>query len=449
MGQIETNWYPVLAPAQADSALNIACDVAARISDIETLKRAARAAPEQSVVPAIVQWDPASTARGSAGVAILFGYLDVCFPNQGWDAAARQHLEFAAHAIESRSFHSPALFGGLSGTAFAAWCLSHNGSRYCGLSAALDAALFPAVAGLAEQVASATDGVANHNYDVISGLSGAGAYLLCRRELPVARNSLMGVLRSLIALSEDGADVPRWYTPASLMSDEKMALQNPGGVLNCGLSHGIPGPLALLALARMHDVDVEGLDLAIERLANWLAAHRTDDSWGVNWSSVVPLERTADGSLKPVADRRPTHAGWCYGSPGVARALWLAGKAIACQDYCDLALAAVTAAITKPVKARFLPSPTLCHGVAGLLQVTLRFAVDTGLPVFQQAASELTAELLGAYEPESILGYRSVEAGGCRVDNPGLLDGAPGVSLALLAASCPAEPIWDRLFLLS
>jgi hypothetical protein len=42
-----------------------------------------------------------------------------------------------------------------------------------------------------------------------------------------------------------------------------------------------------------------------------------------------------------------------------------------------------------------------------------------------------------------------MEAGGRRVDNPGLLDGAPGVALALLAACCPAEPTWDRLFLLS
>jgi hypothetical protein len=29
------------------------------------------------------------------------------------------------------------------------------------------------------------------------------------------------------------------------------------------------------------------------------------------------------------------------------------------------------------------------------------------------------------------------------------LDGAAGVALALLAASTPCEPVWDRLFLLS
>ena len=40
-------------------------------------------------------------------------------------------------------------------------------------------------------------------------------------------------------------------------------------------------------------------------------------------------------------------------------------------------------------------------------------------------------------------------AGGGRIDQPGLLDGAPGVALALLAAATPVEPTWDRLFLLA
>jgi len=65
------------------------------------------------------------------------------------------------------------------------------------------------------------------------------------------------------------------------------------------------------------------------------------------------------------------------------------------------------------------------------------------------AAAGLTEGLLSAYEPESLLGYRNWEPGGTRVDQPGLLDGAPGVLLVLLAASSKVEPSWDRAFLLS
>jgi hypothetical protein len=103
----------------------------------------------------------------------------------------------------------------------------------------------------------------------------------------------------------------------------------------------------------------------------------------------------------------------------------------------------------RPVAARQIDSPTFCHGVAGLLQVTLRFAHDTRRPRFVQAAADLVGQLLAQYRPESPLGYASLEPGGRAVDQPGLLDGAPGVALVLLAASTDVEPVWDRLFLLS
>jgi hypothetical protein len=57
--------------------------------------------------------------------------------------------------------------------------------------------------------------------------------------------------------------------------------------------------------------------------------------------------------------------------------------------------------------------------------------------------------LLGQYEPDSLFGFRNIERDGYRVDHPGLLTGAPGVALVLLAAATSTEPTWDRLFLLS
>jgi hypothetical protein len=35
------------------------------------------------------------------------------------------------------------------------------------------------------------------------------------------------------------------------------------------------------------------------------------------------------------------------------------------------------------------------------------------------------------------------------VDRPGVLDGAAGVAMVLLAAAVDVEPDWDRLFLLA
>jgi lantibiotic biosynthesis protein len=105
--------------------------------------------------------------------------------------------------------------------------------------------------------------------------------------------------------------------------------------------------------------------------------------------------------------------------------------------------------VARPAAARRIDSPGFCHGVAGLLQTTLRFAHDTALESFRAGARSLVRQLLDAYEPNAPLGYRSVEPGGERVDRPGLLEGAPAVAMVLLAAATAEPPGWDRLFALS
>jgi lantibiotic biosynthesis protein len=225
-----------------------------------------------------------------------------------------------------------------------------------------------------------------------------------------------------------------------------MAEHYPAGNLNCGLAHGIPGPLAVMALALEAGISVDGLRAAVECTGDWIVRHRTSDQFGLNWPTVVPY--TPDGVISP--DRLDSsRAAWCYGTPGVARALWLAGRALNDEALRRLAIEGMAAIYRRPIPARCIDSPTFCHGVAGLLQVTLRFAYDTGLPLFTEAASALCDQLLSLYDPDRSLGFCCIEPGGNLIDKPDLLDGAPGVVLVLLAASTDVEPTWDRLFLLS
>jgi hypothetical protein len=168
----------------------------------------------------------------------------------------------------------------------------------------------------------------------------------------------------------------------------------------------------------------------------------------------VEMVDTPDGPrLKPgsaaEAPNGTSRSAWCYGSPGIARSLWLAGQALDNEQYRKLAVDAMSATYRRPLHIRRIDSPTFCHGVAGLAQITLRFANDTRLPEFASASRDLVAQLLDLYEPDSLLGYRDLEPGDNAVDQPGLLDGAPGVAMVLLAAASGVEPTWDRLFLLS
>jgi hypothetical protein len=440
-------WKPALGVNQAATAAAVAREVADRLRYPAKIGAATAAAARQTAFPQSVYWAPYSTAQGDAGLALMCSYLGACFPDEGWDGTGHSYLTLAAQGAQSSSYLPVGLSAGLSGLAFAAWSLSREGTRYQKLLKSVEQALVPQALELADSPRQ-EQGVSVGLFDVISGLSGVGAHLLCRRDNEELSAALRAVLRSLVALTGEKNGVPNWYTPVHLLGDETMMRLYPNGNLNCGLAHGIPGPLALMALAARYGVEVEGLNEATEKVASWLVDTRADDSWGVNWPTAVPL--SPDGAPdKGSAALEPSRSAWCYGSPGVARALWFAAEALDNPEYRELAVEAMEAVYRRPLQERHIDSPTFCHGVAGLLQITVRFANDTGLPLFVEATETLSEQLLSLYDPDSLLGYYSLEPGWQLVDQPGLLDGAPGVVLVLLAAATDVNPTWDRLFLLS
>lgn len=445
-------WEPLPRSDLSASAIKVALGVANRLRSPEQVEEAVLDASLQSKIPNGPRWTPYGLAQGYAGLCVLWSQLDRCFPGEGWDTVAHDHLEIAVHgAVAQQMQLSPSAYSGLGGLAFATWYLSRSGARYQSLLRILDENLIRNLDPMMAGMGSAPDGTSVQAYDIISGLSGIALYLLRRRGSPVIDKSLERLVRCLVELSHEDDGLPRLHTPAHLSNpDDFMLRQFPQGYLNCGLAHGIPGPLGAMALARLSGLDCEGLDESIDRLAAWLADNRVDDEWGVNWPGGVgllpsgsPLGRTA-----PACEPR-AQAGWCYGSPGVARALYLAGLALQRVYYRDLAVSAIEAVLRRPVGLRFIDSPTFCHGVAGLLAIVLRFANELRSATLQEGAMALTEQLLGKYEPDSLLGFRSIEWEGKRVDQPGLLDGAPGVALVLLATGCPVNPDWDRIFLIS
>jgi hypothetical protein len=257
-----------------------------------------------------------------------------------------------------------------------------------------------------------------------------------------------------MALGDDG--IPNWYTPNDLLGREEIRTLYPQGNLNLGLAHGIPGPLAFLSLAHRARVPVPDLPDAIGHLANWICRHRFDDEWGINWPTAVPVVPNGPESTMRLrvgesnsAPGGPSRSAWCYGSPGIARALWLAGEALDEDEYRHVAVSAMQAVFRRPIRARQIDSPTFCHGVAGLLAIALRFANDQDGQLFSNEIADLVRQILDAYQPDSLLGFKNIESSGHQIEQPGLLDGAPGVALVLLAASTNAEPVWDRLFLLA
>src|SRR5690242_15245615 len=117
----DCSWHPVLTSDMAARAVDIALDVSTRMSERERVEAAVVAAKRQTAYPKSTHWQPSGVAQGYAGLAIMCGYLDACFPADDWDVIGHSYLELAARDLERQSYVPAGMFAGLSGLAFAAW----------------------------------------------------------------------------------------------------------------------------------------------------------------------------------------------------------------------------------------------------------------------------------------------------------------------------------------
>ena len=344
----------------------------------------------------------------------------------------------------------------------AAGWLSEGGARYRRLLDAVDAALLPAAENDAHELTSsltsltrrgtmplaerALVGLPVSSFDLISGLSGTVLYLLSRKESPPARRVAEVALSALAALAGSQDGIPLWHTPLRHLWKAEEVVRYPRGNLNCGLAHGAPGVLAALSIGLLEGVEVPSQRAAIGVIAEWLLASTVEDSWGPNWPSMLSTELFARGDARSAEGAR---AAWCYGAPGVCRSLWLAGRAVEETRYTETAVEGMLASCRRPAAKRGIPSPTFCHGQAGWIAILHRMALDCAHPEIVATYHRSFTALVDRFDPTLPLGYQSIETDDVRVDNPGLLDGAAGIALVLLAPAVGQEEGWDRSFALS
>ncbi|GCD44086.1 lanthionine synthetase C family protein [Streptomyces paromomycinus] len=264
-------------------------------------------------------------------------------------------------------------------------------------------------------------------YDLLRGLTGLGALLLRRDP---GSNTAKAVLEYLVRLTEPlhspgGRTLPGWWVwhgPAT------PGVPTPGGHANVGLAHGIAGPLALLALAKLRGISVTGHHEAMTRICRWLDQIRQSDYRGARWPRWIT--ETAAVPTHPAAPS------WCYGTPGLARAQQLAAMALG--DACRQRMAeqALLSCLADPLQLDQLAGRGLCHGIGGLLRVVQRVAEDAEEPgVFATYAPQLSGRFRTAESPAEI----------------GFLEGSTGAALAFEVTGTDTAPAtnWDSCLLLA
>lgn len=293
------------------------------------------------------------TPRDAGSVALWWAYAG---DRYGSDARREQAVDRLCEALDE--VDGMALHGGVVGLA---WALAHIADDSAEeLLGQFDELVVASLADVRE-------------FDLIAGLAGVGLYFLERpasdlRELALAR------------IAEALADQP-WRA-----GDEPV---------NCGLSHGVPGVIALLSRI---DHPLAG------ELARWTLA-----------------QRLPGGNMPSFAGGTAARTAWCYGDPGVALAL--------ARTTPDDARALALLAAARDPEHTGAKDAALCHGAFGLAHVFARWHQATNEPAFAAAARAWLERGLDMPRPTGT----------------SLLEGAPGVALALVAQVGGDEPMWDRI----
>lgn len=275
-------------------------------------------------------------------------------------------------------------------------------------------------------------------YDVINGLAGTGRILLAATQdgHRNAEPGLLAALNTLTTMTLTGTDTrPGWRLPAH--AHPPGVTIRPSGAATTGMAHGIAGPLALLAIAHTHGYTVTGQADAIRTAADWLLHWRTGPHH--DW----PPHITGDELDRDTPHTAPgRHDAWCYGTPGISRALTLAGHALNDPGLITVGRDAI-ASLADRAHNWDAEGPTLCHGHAGILQ-----CATTSPPTATRAANAVAA----AFDAQHTFAFQHLHSA-IPADDPGLLTGAAGIALALADRANHPTPAartrWEALLLLS
>jgi len=415
-------WRPLLEGAIAEEAMEAAKGVAEAIGR----RRRRRRGPKRRQEP--------SLADGAAGIAVLYAYLGEAGLGGRYESASRRLLEEAGEAVGSVTM-APSLYGGFAGVAWATAHLQEQlfGSDKADSTGSVDQALKRYVSRPGWWGA----------YDLVSGLVGFGVYALERLPAPAAIACLEGIVDRLEETAKRRADGIAWHTAPELLPLWQRE-RWPRGYYNLGLAHGVPGVIALLGGVCAAGVRRRKARKLLDGAVAWLLRQKRRSRAGSRFP----------GWIAPDTPRETCRSAWCYGDPGVAAALLCAARSMGKPGWERKALKLAQRSAERPPEEAGVVDAGLCHGAAGLGHLFNRMYQATGDATLRQAARFWFERTLAMRKPgRGVGGFSALLANedGTRDwdDDPGLLTGAAGVALALLAATTSIEPAWDRMLLLS
>jgi lantibiotic modifying enzyme len=439
MGKSETikQWLPVLEGAERERVWEVVNDIA------EALRHppAAWIPLDRAGVEPYRIARGASLAMGSAGIALFYGYLAQAAKNPAlFIDEADRFLSRACDALEIVPL-PVGLYRGISGIA---WAVQHlQGFLYEDESD--DPETDPNLE--IDRILSDRRSVPE-KFDLWEGCVGLGVYALERFPNPTAEKLLELSINRLDRLSTRSKRGIAWFTPPGAPG-RGTGTAFSGGYYDLGVAHGAAGVISFLSRVYARGI-LQGITgTLLEGAVSWLLAQQWEND---------------DGSIFPQFILPPDNTpittgtyGFCHGDLGVAAALVSAAVCMGEPSWKAKAIKAAHASarfLDNAAKTTHFSNPHLCHGTAGFGHLFNRVYQATGVESFKEEACKWFRRTLDTRIPGTgIAGFskRGLNEDGESADlyDPGFIQGAAGIGLALLGAITGIEPQWDRLMLIS
>lgn len=391
-------WRPLLEGRAAAAALVVVDEIA------------------DAVAPAMLADDAgADLTEGAAGGALLFAALERA--GRGGDGVPEGRA-LLAHAVQQvrREPLPPYLWGGTAGLAFALAQVARRAPR-------------PEVA---TRLAEWVRGGAGGEYELVLGAVGIGVLGLELAPDPRGVELLEAVVERLAATAEARHGGVTWASGRA----EELGL----GPYNLGVAHGVPGVVGFLAGALSSGSAPPATEELLRGAARWVLSQRRPGT---------------GGALPYAAGGGPARLAWCYGDAGAAVTLLLAARALGDEEIESGARELAARAAARSPETAGVVDAGVCHGAAGLGHLFGRLWQLTGDEACAAAGRFWLERTLELRRPElGVAGFASLvtpDDGGRPEPRPvpGLLTGATGVGLALLAACEAEDPRWDHALLAS
>jgi len=385
-------------------------------------------------------------AGGDAGYSLIHSGLDAAFPRRGHATFAQQALGRAVEALATTAL-PPSLHAGFTGVAWVAELLFGDPSAPPDDdgSAAIDVAL--------DAYLSRTPW--KDPFDLIDGLVGIGVYALERLPRPPAKRLVDLVLARLSDTAHRMRPGIAW--PSSPEWVAALRQKKPNGRKldpdwNLGIAHGMPGVIAFLGRVTVSEALPSTRKIArtfLRGAVAWLLAQQLPDNAEGCFAATVTRGLPVTGDVPG----KPARLGWCHGDLGVAAALLLAGRAVGKSAWMSAATRIALRAAARAEESSGVIDAGLCHGAAGVAHIFHRLFRATDDERFAKAARFWFGRTLAMRGARGFAGFPAwgVDANDTLswVDDPCLLTGTGGVTLALLAAATDHEFAWDRALLVS